>query len=73
LSSEQCEVQGSKVQGSEVQGSTFRVRDKDKIEDPKFSIKKCWFCHIIAKYHVPDLWKCESGRFSHTKGLQNNA
>ena len=22
---------------SQVQGSTFRVRDKDKIEDPKFS------------------------------------
>jgi nitrogen fixation/metabolism regulation signal transduction histidine kinase len=29
--------------------------------------------HGIVKYHVPDLWECESGRFSHTKGLQNNA
>ncbi len=22
-----------------------------KNRDP---LKKCWFCHIIAKYHVPD-------------------
>jgi hypothetical protein len=47
----------TKVQSkrSQVQGSAFRVRDRDKIEDPK-SLKKIWFCHIIAKYHVPDLW-----------------
>ncbi len=32
---------------SQVPGSTFRVGDKDKIEDPKSS-QKCWFCHIIA-------------------------
>jgi len=34
--------------------------------------KKCWFCHIIAKCHVPDLWGCGSGRFSRTKHLQND-
>ncbi len=22
--------------------------------------KKCWFCHIIAKYHVPDLGDVEA-------------
>jgi hypothetical protein len=38
---------------SQVQGSTFRVRDRDKIED-RSPRKKCWVCHIIAKYPVPD-------------------
>jgi hypothetical protein len=64
---------GSEVQrfrGSEVQSSGLGTRTKLKIRSPR---KKCWFCHIIAKYHFPDLWECESGRFSHTKGLQNNA
>ncbi|RLB85896.1 MAG: hypothetical protein DRH24_00515 [Deltaproteobacteria bacterium] len=32
-----------------------------KIRSPR---KKCWFCHIIAKYNVPDLWECKSVRFS---------
>ena len=39
--------------------------------NPRNASKKCGFCHIIAKYHVPDLWGCGSGRFSRTKRLQN--
>jgi hypothetical protein len=27
------------------------IRTKLKARSPR---KKCWFCHIIAKYHVPD-------------------
>ena len=50
--------------------ASLGTRTKLKTRSPR---KKCWFCHIIAKYHVPDLWECESGRFSSTKGLQNNA
>lgn len=34
------------------------LRVRDKIEGPKSSYKN-WFCHIIAKYHVPDLWNYE--------------
>ena len=33
------EVLGSEVLGSEVQGSTFRVKDKEGIKDPKSSLK----------------------------------
>jgi hypothetical protein len=32
---------------SEVQGSTFRVKDKENIEDPKPS-SKCLFSQVIA-------------------------
>ena len=50
-----------------VQRSGLGTRTKLKTRSPR---KKCWFCDIIAKYHIPDLWGCGSGRFSHTKRLQ---
>ena len=34
-----------------VQRSRLRTRTKLKTRSPR---KKCWFCHIITKYHVPD-------------------
>ncbi|MCJ7775263.1 MAG: hypothetical protein MUP08_02625 [Desulfobulbaceae bacterium] len=34
-----------------VQRSGSGIRTKLKSRSPR---KKCWFCHIIAKYHVPD-------------------
>jgi hypothetical protein len=34
-----------------VQRSVLGARTKFKARSPH---KKCWFCHIIAKYHVPD-------------------
>ena len=34
-----------------VQRSRLGTRTKLKTRSPR---KKCWFCHIIAKYHVPD-------------------
>ena len=34
-----------------VQRSGLGTRTKLKTRSPR---KKCWFCHIIAKYHVPD-------------------
>ena len=34
-----------------VQRSELRTRTKLKTRSPR---KKCWFCHVIAKYHVPD-------------------
>ena len=52
-----------------VQRSGLGTGTKLKTRSPR---KKCWFCHIIAKYHVPDLWGCGSGRFSRTKRLQND-
>jgi hypothetical protein len=53
-----------------VQRSRLGTRTKLKTRSPR---KKCWFCHIIAKYHVPDLWECETDLFFCTKGLQNDA
>ena len=38
---------------SSVAESDTRVKERDKIED-RSPRKKCWFCHIITKYHVPD-------------------
>jgi len=37
----------------QAQGSAFRVRDKEKLKT-RSPRKKYWFCHIIARYHVPD-------------------
>jgi len=34
-----------------VQRSGLGTRKKLKVRGPR---KKCWFCHIIDKYHVPD-------------------
>ena len=34
-----------------VQRSRLGTRTKLKTRSPR---KTCWFCHIIAKYHVPD-------------------
>ena len=40
--------------------------------DPRNAREKFGVCHIIAKYHVPNLWRCISGWFSRTKRLQNS-
>ena len=43
-----------------VQRSELGTGTKLKTRSPR---KKCWFCHIIAKYHVPDLWGVETVGF----------
>ncbi len=40
-----------KVRGFRVQRSGLEARTKLKTRSPR---KKCWFCHIITKDHVPD-------------------
>ena len=57
------------VQRFRVQRSGLGTGSKLKTRSP---CKKFWFCHIIVKYYVPDLWWCGRGRFSRTKRLQND-
>ncbi len=50
---------------SQVRDSTFRVRDKDKIENPKVSEKNAGFphnCQCAANFQIGN---DETGRFSH--------
>jgi hypothetical protein len=56
------------VHGFRVQGSGLGKKMKLDRLNPR---KKCGFCHIIAKCHVPDLWGGGSGRFSRVKRLQD--
>jgi hypothetical protein len=43
-------IEGRKIRNrSQVQGSTFRVKDKEGIKDPKFSLKML-ISQIIANY-----------------------
>ncbi len=51
IRSEGIETNKVSVHRFRVQRSGLGTRTKLKTRSPR---KKCWFCHIIAKYHVPD-------------------